>query len=60
MKVRVGYVSHDETMIQNFMNEPDYADFLLNEVIKDGDSDEIALVQNWYDEAKARTFGALA
>ena len=47
-------------MIQNFIEEPDYADFLLEEVMKDGDSDEIALVQSWYDEAKTRTFGLAA
>ena len=60
MKVKVGYISHDEAMIQNFINEPDYADFLLDEVMKDGDADEIALVQSWYDEANARTFELLA
>ena len=54
MKVKVGYISHDEAMIQNFIEEPDYADFYLDSVLADGDTDEIALVQSWYDEAKAR------
>ena len=54
MQHEISYVSHDEVMIRNFMAEPEYADFFLNEVVKDGDADEIALVQSWYDEAKER------
>lgn len=50
----IGYITHDEAMIRNFIQEPEYADFLLTEVLADGDPDEIALVQGWYNEAKSR------
>ncbi|MBQ7220681.1 MAG: hypothetical protein IJS28_06865 [Synergistaceae bacterium] len=48
------YVNHDEAMIQNFMNEPDYADYYLQAVLADGSPEERSKVQSWYDEAKAR------
>ena len=54
------YITRDEAMICNFMEEPEYADFLLGEVIADGNADEISLVQSWYDEAKLRVMGAVA
>ena len=60
MTANVGYISHDEVMIRNFMDEPEYADFLLNEVLSDGSAEEISLVQGWYDEAKLRVMGAAA
>ena len=60
MKTNVSCISHDEAMIRNFIEEPDYADFFLSEVLSDGDDDEIALVQGWYDEARLRTMGAVA
>ena len=60
MTVEIGYITHDEAMIQNFMDEPEYADFLLSEVLADGDADEISLVRGWYDEAKLRVMGAVA
>ena len=49
-----GYVTHDEAMIKNFINEPDYANFYLSEVLKDGDDYEIQRVRYWYDEAQKR------
>ena len=49
------HITHDEAMINNFINEPDYADFYLSEVLKDGDDYEIQRVRYWYDEAKTRT-----
>ena len=60
MTVNVGYITHDEAMIRNFMEEPEYADFLLSEVLADGDADEISLIQSWYDEARLRVMGAVA
>lgn len=49
-----GYITHDEAMIQNFINDPDYADLYLQTVLNDGDEYEIKRVQFWYNEAKAR------
>ena len=46
--------SHDEAMIETFMEEPEYADELLNDVLADGDEREIQRVKSWYEEAQAR------
>ena len=54
MTVKVGFVTHAEAMIKNFMNEPDYADYYLQTVLTDGDADEIREAQGWYDAAKTR------
>ena len=43
--------SYDESMIERFMEEPEYADELLNDVLADGDEREIQRVQEWYNEA---------
>ena len=48
-------ITHDEATIRSFMRDPEYADYYLQTVTADGDTDEIAEVQAWYDEAKART-----
>lgn len=50
----ISYATHDEVMISNFINDPDYADFYLSEVLKDGSNHEIQRVRYWYDEAKSR------
>ena len=50
------YITHEEAMIQTFINEPDYAQFYLDQVLKDGYQDEIQHVQAWYNEAKARNY----
>ncbi len=55
----VGYVTHDETMIEIFMEEPEYANELLNDVLVDGDDYEIQRVQSWINEAKARSQNAV-
>jgi len=47
--------SFDESMIELFMEEPEYAEELLNDVLADGNEYEISRVQEWYDEAKARS-----
>ena len=60
MTANVGYIPHYEVMIRNFMDEPEYADFLLSEVLADGSVKEISLVQDWYDEARLRIMGAVA
>ena len=52
--MKIGYVNHEESTIQHFMEEPEFADYLLNEVMQDGDEEEIAYFQSLYDEARAR------
>lgn len=53
-KMNKGYITHDEAMIETFMEEPEYAEDLLNDVLADGDDYEIQRVKFWYDEAQAR------
>lgn len=48
------YITHEEAVIQHFVEDPDFADFYLQAVKADGDADEIAEVQSWYNEAQAR------
>ena len=50
-----GYITHDESMINMFMEDPEYADHLMSVVAADGDEEEIAYFQNLYDEARVRS-----
>ena len=52
--MKVGFITHEESTIQHFMEELEFADYLMNDVIADGDEEEIAYFQSLYDEAKAR------
>lgn len=52
--MKIGYVTHDEAMIKSFVRDPEFADYYLKTVLAEGDSEEIADVQSWYDEAKTR------
>ena len=47
-------ITHDEAMIESFVNDPDYADYYLKAVLADGDQEEISDTQYWYDEAQRR------
>lgn len=49
-----GYITHEEATINRFIKNPEYAAYLISEVKKDGDKDEIAYFQHLYDEAKVR------
>ena len=51
----IDYITHDEAMINNFIENPDYVNELLNAILNDGDEYEIQCVQTWYNEAKRRT-----
>ena len=48
-------ISHDEVVIQHFIEDKEFADLYLQTVLADGDAEEIREVQGWYDEAKSRT-----
>ena len=47
-------ISHDESMVQSFMEDPEYASFYLQSVLADGDLEEIREAKGWIDEARAR------
>ena len=44
-----GFITHDEAMIKTFMEEPGYAEDLLNNVLADRNEYEISRVQFWND-----------
>lgn len=54
--MKVGYITHEEATIQHFIEEPEFANYLLSEVKQDGDKEEIAYFQNLYNEAKRRAY----
>ena len=47
-------IDHEEATIRSFVRNPEYAEHLLEEVMKDGDEKEIAYFQNLCNEAKKR------
>ena len=51
-----GTITHDEAVIQHFIEDPEYADLYLQTVLEDGDKQEISKVVHRYEEAKLRTF----
>ena len=53
--MKIGYETLDDVMVRQFTEDPEFADFYLSEILKDGDDYEIQRVRYWYDEAKART-----
>ena len=50
-----GYITHEEATIKSFIKDPEFADYLMLEVLKDGDKNEIMHFQRLYDEARARS-----
>ena len=52
--MKVDYITHEEAVIQHFIEDPEFANLYLQAVLTDGDAEEISEVQNWYDEAKSR------
>ncbi|MBQ4470238.1 MAG: hypothetical protein IJR35_12045 [Synergistaceae bacterium] len=52
--MKIGYVTHDEAMIKSFVRDPEFADYYLETVLAEGDPEEIAGVQSWYNEAKSQ------
>ena len=53
--MKIGYETLDDVMVRQFTENPEFADFYLSEILKDGDDYEIQRVRYWYDEAKARS-----
>ena len=50
----IGYVEHNEAVIRHFIKDPEFAELYLKNVREDGDAEEMAEVQTWYDEAEKR------
>ncbi len=49
-----GYITQDEAMVRDFMEDPEYAEELLAMVTSDGDEYEIGRIKGWQKEAKSR------
>ena len=52
--MNIGYVEHNEAVIRHFVKDHEFAKLYLQTVREDGDEEEIAEVQAWYDEAEKR------
>jgi len=53
-----GYITHEESIIEAFMIDPELAEIMLNDAIKDGDIEEIRKIRRRMNEAKARLTSA--
>ena len=49
-------IRHDEAMIRHFIDDPEFAEIYLEEVLRDGGEREIRIVRDWYEEARRRTY----
>ena len=58
MTVEVGFIKHEEAIIQHFVEDIEFADLYLQSALDDGDEKEIQEVQYWYDEAKKRAISS--
>lgn len=47
--------SHDEAMVELFQTDPSYAKELLAEVVRDGDADELAILERQLSAAFAES-----
>ena len=50
----VSTISHEEATIQYFVEDPEFAEFYLKEVMADGDVNEIRRARRRVEEARAR------
>ena len=51
-------IDHEEATIRSYMRDPDFADFMLQDAINEGDISEIRLIQKRINEAKSRSYWA--
>ncbi len=49
-----GYITHDESVIEHFMEDPELAEIMLDEAINDEDWEEVKIVWRRMKEAKSR------
>ncbi len=51
-------IDHEEATIRSYMRDPDFAEFMLQDAINDGDISEIRKIQHRINEAKSRSYWA--
>ena len=49
-------ISHDEAIIQHFMEDPELAEIMLQDAIAEGDMNEVQKIQRRINEAKSRKY----
>ena len=49
-------ISHEEATIRSYMRDPEFAEFMLQDAINEGDISEIRLIQKRINEAKSRSY----
>lgn len=47
-------ISHEEATILSYMRDPGFAEYMLQEALEEGDSNEVAKIQRRIDEATRR------
>ena len=52
--MRISTISHEEATIRSFVRDPDLAEAYLEEVLSDGDMDEVRRAKRRVEEARAR------
>ena len=50
----ISTISNDEATIRSFVRDPEFAEYLMKEVIADGDANEIHQFRALVDEANVR------
>ena len=56
----VSYITHEEATIQSFMRDPEFAEYMLQDAIAEGDFVEVRKIQRRIGEAKVRMYGMVA
>ena len=52
------YIDHEEATIQSYMRDPEFAEYMLQEAINEGDINEARKIQRRINEAKSRNYWA--
>ena len=47
-------IDHEEATIRSYMRDPDFANYMLQDAITEGDIDEVQKIQRRINEAKKR------
>ena len=50
------YIDHEEATIQSYMRDPEFAGYMLQEAINEGDINEARKIQRRINEAKSRSY----
>ena len=54
MTAKIGFVTHEEAVIQHFVEDPELAEIMLQDALAEGDNTEVEKIQRRIKEAKKR------